>query len=488
MRNMGYRPHTALADLVDNSITAGAKNIAIECSPSSGDHLGWVRVLDDGAGMNKKELFDAMRWGGNGPQVKRAPKDLGRFGLGLKTASFSMGKRLTVVSRKDSITNVLCWDLDIICQSGKWAPTESVHKDDLQYLSKTIFDPNHVGVNGTVILISSLDKLNVDAPTPTAEANNRSVLIDKVMGHLRLVFHRFLEKKSIKLKFGDAQLKAWNLFGLSGESEETAWQKHIEPFSVGRIQARTFILPHHKNITSEQHKMLAGPLGWNAHQGFHIYRADRLIVAGGWLGFSKPEEHCKLARVVIDLPNDVDESWGLDVIKSKIAPPAILLADIERIARAARSEAMQRYGFHGEREAPEVGAVVDASCITAFWRQIPGKNSVLFRINRGHPLVETLVQNLSDIDKADAFIHALERLLPVSAILQQPAKSTHGLTVEPDEKELNDLRYALTMVIDWFQQTGKSQEESVQTALSSQPFSKFSEILRKSIKQNLKND
>ena len=225
--------------------------------------------------------------------------------------------------------------------------------------------------------------------------------------------------------------------------------------------------------------MLAGPSGWNAHQGFFAYRADRLILAGGWLGFSKPEEHCKLARVTVDMPNDVDQSWGLDVIKSKITPPAILLGDMERIAKAARSDAMKRYGFHGQKEAPEAGQASEEAGVTAFWKQILGKNNVLFRINRGHPLVEALVQNLDDTDKADAFIHSFERLLPVAAIMQQPAKTTHGLIAEPDEKELNDLLCALQMVIEWFEQTGKSTEEAEQIALASQPFTKFPAILKK---------
>ena len=225
--------------------------------------------------------------------------------------------------------------------------------------------------------------------------------------------------------------------------------------------------------------MLAGPSGWNAHQGFFAYRADRLIVAGGWLGFSKPEEHCKLARIAIDLPNEVDESWGLDVIKSKITPPAILMGDMERIARAARSEAMKRYGFHGEKEAFVTSRASEEAGFTAFWKQVQGKNDVLFRINRGHPLVEALVQNMSDTDRADAFIHSFERLLPVAAIMQQPAKSTHGLVAEPDEKELKDLLHALRMVVEWLCQTGKPKKEAEQTALSLQPFVKFPEVIKR---------
>jgi hypothetical protein len=483
MRNMGYRPHTALADLVDNSITAGAKNVRIEVDPSSGNRSGWVRVEDDGRGMNREELFKAMRWGGDGPLKKRDSKDLGRFGLGLKTASFSMGKRLTVVSKMDGKVNVLSWDLENIGKTGKWIPIEGVHSEDLPHLEGTIHDPSHQDASGTVVLITDLDKLKVDARTVDGEANNRSALISLITGHLRLVFHRFLEGKSLRLKFGESQLKAWNLFGRTGANEETAWQKPIEKLSDGKITIRPFVLPHHKDLTPEEHKMLAGPLGWNAHQGFFIYRENRLIMAGGWLGFSKPEEHCKLARVVVDLPNDVDESWGLDVIKSKITPPAILMGDMERIAKAARSEAMKRYGFHGEKEAPETGLESEDAGVKAFWRQIPGKHNVLFRINRGHPLVEALVQNLDDPDKADAFIHSFERLLPVAAIMQQPSKTTHGLIAEPDEKELNDLMFALRMVIETFRSYGKTKEDAEQTALACQPFAKFPEILKKHLSQ-----
>lgn len=138
---------------------------------------------------------------------------------------------------------------------------------------------------------------------------------------------------------------------------------------------------------------------------------------------------------------------------------------------------MKRYGFHGEKEAPEAGQAADEAGVRAFWNQIPSKSNVLFRINRGHPLVEALVQNLNDTAKADAFLHSFERLLPVAAIMQQPSRTTHGLIAEPDEKELNDLLYALRMVIEWFKQTGKSQEEAVQIALSTQPFIKFSEAI-----------
>ena len=223
MRNLGYRPHTALADLVDNSITAGAKNVLIEVEPASGSREGWVRIEDDGRGMTSGELYQAMRWGGDGPLAKRDAKDLGRFGLGLKTASFSMGKRLTVVSKKKGSTNALRWDLENICSTGKWIPVEGVDENDLKYLTGTLRYPDHGSVSGTVVLITKIDKLKVDARTSSSEENNRAALIHTIMGHLRLVFHRFLERKSLKLKFGAGQLAPWNLFGPTGHTEDPSW-------------------------------------------------------------------------------------------------------------------------------------------------------------------------------------------------------------------------------------------------------------------------
>ena len=126
MRSIGYRPHTALADLVDNSVTAKASLVQIELSPSDSQGTGWIRIDDNGDGMDPKELLEAMRWGGTGPLVRRKSNDLGRFGLGLKTASFSMGRRLTVVSTKNGVTTALRWDLDHICSTGKWQLLEGL--------------------------------------------------------------------------------------------------------------------------------------------------------------------------------------------------------------------------------------------------------------------------------------------------------------------------------------------------------------------------
>lgn len=475
MRSIGYRPPTAIADLIDNSIAAAAKNIEVHVEPATEKHRGWVKISDDGSGMSAEELFEAMRWGGAGPQASRKRNDLGRFYLGLKTASFSIGKRLTVVSKKDGCTSALRWDLEAVCMSGKWLPLEGVEQEDLAHFQGTILDPKDKRRSGTVVLISDVDKMKVGSRSLESEERNKSGLILAISSHLRVVFHRFLERKTIRIKFGSMDLQPWNLLGPSGRAEEQSWVKDAEPLFGGKVKVRTFIIPHHKYLSEETHKNLGGPGGWNAHQGFFIYRNDRLIMPGGWLGYSRPEEHCKLARVVVDLSNDTDEAWSLDVMKSKVSPPAALAADIERIARKARVEAMKRYGFHGEKEAAKSNGLGSA----AFWKQIVDEKnrSVVFRVNRGHPLVEALIQNLEGQAQADAFLRAFERLLPVSAIMQQPARTTNGLGSEPDEGELADLRKAFEMVVDVLRRAGSSEKEATEVAKASEPFARFADLM-----------
>lgn len=464
MRSFGYRPHTALADLVDNSITAGASSISIDLSPSHGAQLGWVRVVDDGKGMTSDELYEAMRWGGRGPNQQRKANDLGRFGLGLKTASLSMGKRLTVISAVRGSPVALRWDLDVVEKTGKWTPLEGIDDSDLHLVEREI---TALKKQGTIVLVTALDKLRVDAFSEKHQQANRSGLIEQIRNHLRLVYHRFLDSDKVTMKLGASKLSGWNLFSANGRLEEPSWLKSKEHLSNKSVEVRTFILPHHKALTPEQHEILGGPLGWNAHQGFIIYRAGRMIRSGGWLGFSKPEEHCKLARVAIDLPNASDDSWGLDVIKSKVTPPAILLGDIERIARAARKDAAERYRVHGEKDATtdEDGA--------AFWKQLAGNKSVFFRINRGHPLVEALVQSVARKEQGEAFLHAFERTLPISAILQQPAKTTHGLVEDPSIDELRQLAIALKLTADLLRKTGMTREEALASALECTPFARL---------------
>jgi hypothetical protein len=468
MRNIGYRPETAIADLVDNSITAKATKVQIEICPTTEHARGWVRIEDNGEAMTGGQLVEAMRWGGKGPKAKRDVSDLGRFGLGLKTASFSFGRRLTVISQRSGELNTYRWDLDQIERKG-WTLLKGIDPQDAEYLkSCELLKANHRGP-GTIVLVTEIDRLRGDG-SQLHQSAMKTTLFRTISDHLGLVFHRFLDARKLSLKLGAVTVKGWNLFSPDGAEGEKKWLKSKEVLQSGRVKVATYVLPHHKNLSEEEYVRLGGPLGWNQHQGFIVYRSDRLIVPGGWLGCGKSEEQYKLARIAIDLPNVLDEVWGLNVMKSKVSPPAIVRGDLERIASAARRDAAATARFHGELIAATVDDPDEKPVGNPFWKQINGKRDVKFRINRAHPLVEALVQSTNDKRFADAFLHSFERLLPVAAILQNPKKSTDALAEEPTAEELNQLAVAVQHSAEVLVKMGFSELAAYEEVLSVRPF------------------
>ncbi len=119
LRSIGYDLPTAVADIIDNSLTASARQVDIVFHWAGAN--SWICILDDGIGMPDRKLFEAMRPGSQNPLQTRSSNDLGRFGLGLKTASFSQARRLTVITKttRGSIA-VREWDLDYVEREDEW--------------------------------------------------------------------------------------------------------------------------------------------------------------------------------------------------------------------------------------------------------------------------------------------------------------------------------------------------------------------------------
>src|SRR3954468_801876 len=176
IRDLGYSFEVAVADLVDNSITAKASSIKIYCVSQPTVVFG---LLDDGIGMTESELVEAMRMATKSPHEKRPKDDLGRFGLGLKTASFSQCRKLTVISKKEGTLCIRQWDLDYISQKNAWlliTPNEFGDHPLLEQLNKLN--------NGTLVCWENNDRIS---------KKDFSGLIVRLRNHLALVFHRFLE-------------------------------------------------------------------------------------------------------------------------------------------------------------------------------------------------------------------------------------------------------------------------------------------------------
>ena len=285
-RAIGYSLETAIADIIDNSISANAKNIYINRLWRGGQSV--ITIKDDGVGMNSLEIIHAMRPGAQNPLSDRSETDLGRFGLGLKTASFSQCRKLSVLSKRNGENSAFwTWDLDYVSQCDKW--------ELLQWMPEEFKGELDNLQSGTLVVWSDLDRV---LPAQTAEIDDNakrkfSDTLDKVKNHLVMTFHRFIEEKAIKIFWCEHEIEAWNPFFLN----ETKTQELPTEIINGGAKMKGYVLPHKNNFSSEQaYKKAEGMNGYPAMQGFYIYRGNRLLLAGDWLGLFRKEEHYKMVE------------------------------------------------------------------------------------------------------------------------------------------------------------------------------------------------
>ena len=398
LRDIGYTLDAALADIVDNSISADAKHVRIfaECDP---ERSPVIAIVDDGAGMSEAELIEAMRPGSRSPLDERGSADLGRFGLGLKTASFSQCRRLTVVSRNGTGTAAATWDLDFVAERDEW-------------LVQLVDDPASVpfagelGDRGTLVLWEKLDRLRVTAP-PDDKWSNFDTTVDQACRHLELVFHRFLSGEP------NTPRVAMSLNGASLEPFDPFHSKHPavvrepndpEVFRLGDhdIKLQTFTLPHHKRLTPAEWDHYGGPEGYVRNQGFYLYRAKRLIVWGTWFGLAKQTEMTKLARVRIDIPNGLDAEWKIDVRKASAQPPYAMRKKLRCLIETIQGTSKRVYTSRGTRR--------QSGQQFPFWLPMQVQNEISYRIDPEHPILAEFRDQLPDADHQARFRNILTML------------------------------------------------------------------------------
>jgi hypothetical protein len=426
LRAYGYSLNSAIADLIDNSITAKAKNVWITLRWDG--EKSWITIRDDGIGMSEEQLSKAMVAGSQSPLDQREQHDLGRFGLGLKTASLSLARSLTVASKtKGTPVAVRRWDLDYIAeqQTNEWRLLKTGRNNSGEKL-EGIETRN----SGTLVLLENLDKLcSGTVATSPSHRDEFYHQIDSLRDHLGMIFHRFLSAPSrLKIYINgetEAQLvKPWDPFFSKHTATEPKPLIKI-PFGKTTTFVRGFILPHKDMLTQDEYEEAGGPLGWNAHQGFYVYRGDRLLVSGSWLGLRegvskwRAEEHYKLARIRVDIPNEMDSDWKIDVKKSLATPPQNVALALVRYASQVRSEAREIFahrGKYGKRKRDEkIGKV---------WlvKQTRGQNT--YRLDRNHPVIKSFLDRLGGRSKeVEAIFRLIEETVPVEQIWLDSAES-----------------------------------------------------------------
>jgi hypothetical protein len=470
LRGTGYSLETALADLIDNSIAASARSVDVTLEWNDGEP--YAIIADDGNGMSEERLITGMRFGGAGPAVVRESTDLGRFGLGLKTASLSQCRRLSVASRRDGVTAAFCWDLDHIRKTGEaWELIEGL-PSTVAHLA----GPLDERASGTLVFWDRIDfgRLREKPTLKTFLAG-----IERAERHLAMVFHRFLggDARRLRLTINGVRVMGWDPFL---EENGATIPRPEQPLDSGgeRIVVRGFILPHPDRFPNATALEIAGgPDGWAAQQGFYVYREKRLLSAGGWLGIGGSrawtrEEFSRLARVRIDLPNTIDEDWRIDIRKAQARPPETLRPQLESIAGDVRRIARQVFFHRGRRVDNKA-----ADGVARVWEVKPPTSPRRYVIRRDHPLVRMLQGRLGrDAGLLESFLELTERTVPVDRIWLETVENGPPVAPGSDPSGYSALIESARSIVRSMIAAGSDRGAAIEAVSRMEPFDALVDI------------
>lgn len=390
LRSVGYTNETAIADILDNSISGAATEIEL--------YFDWdnrrIIIADNGFGMDYQELMDAMEIESADPNEMRPSEDLGRFGLGMKTASFSMAKKLLVISKKNSTISNAEWNLNTVASEDKWEISEYDESEILMILESidTYIQYNN-WKQGTLIIISELDRL-IDETNIEKSKKNFYKMIRNIKSHIAITFHRFMEEDALKISVNGNKLEAWNPFWIkSPATMELAREELFD--GKNEVVVEPYILPHKSKYNSEEEfKEAAGVKDWRGHQGFYVYRNRRLLVYGTWFGKFKKEPAYNLARIKLDMSADSDFEWDIDIKKSKATLPVAIEEQITQIAYLAIEKSVAVYNSRGVYNRKNTSNNTSLKYVWEQRKNISG--NYMFYLNKKHPM---LLKILSGMDE-----------------------------------------------------------------------------------------
>ena len=454
LRDIGYSLETAMSDIMDNSITAGATHIWIITDACGDDPM--IALVDDGKGMTEDELIAAMRPGSRNPRAARDEPDLGRFGLGLKSASFSQCRRLTVVSRKEGRTSAAVWDLDDVAERNDWAVQLP---DDVENIPAV----QQLGPTGTLVLWQKLDRLTGGIAHNTAR---RSEIINQRIAeterHLRLVFHRFMQGSgALRILLNGRQLQPLDPFARHHRATIVDPEETL-PLAGGVVTIQSFTLPHHKQMSTSEWDEIGGPEGHLKSQGFYLYRGRRLIVHGTWFGLCRQSELTKLSRIRIDIPNCMDADWKIDVKKSSAQLPPVVRDRLRRVIERIQSASKRTYIRRGQK-------LVDHERLP-MWNRVQADGQIRYRPNIEHPAFSAFADSLP-AELRNGFFNCIALVgasLPVEALHADIAGTAEQ--VVPDRIDEASLVQAVRATLQVLTGAGKEISEIIALMKDVDPF------------------
>lgn len=464
-RAIGYSLEAAVSDLLDNSISAKANNIIIQYWTSAEPYIA---LLDNGCGMSEATLTESMRYGCVDPTSVRDEGDLGRYGLGMKTASLSQCRCLTVVSKQNGQTNARRWDLDYIKKTGKWSLIV-LNPDEISLLPlmKNLNDFK----SGTLVLWQGLDKVfagEIDIDTAMSEK------MSSVNKHLALVFHRFLPggdvKEKIMIKMNGDNIIGFDPF-FTEKSRLIMDEEKIEiPQHNSIVLVQPYILPHPSKMSKIELEKYGGTDGLRRSQGFYIYRNKRLLIWGTWFRMTRMDEFSKLARVRIDIPNTLDELWTLDVKKSAAIPPEIVKNRLKQIISKIIGSSKRTYTFRGKQETRDD--------ISHVWNVFETREGIRYELNPDHPLLEKLCEMIDNNAKCllAKYVYSVASNFPINR-LHNDIFNEKKIVKDSQTEEFENIKEQLKIFLQAAETTDE-RCEILQKLLIVEPFCNYCEKIK----------
>lgn len=478
MRSMGYTFESAVADIIDNSISAHCSFVQMFFPKTPLETMA-VGFLDDGVGMHADTLFEAMRYGSSASEGVRKEDDLGRFGLGLKSASLSQCKVLTVVSKCAESISSYTWDYNYIRKKKNWILKEHT----IDEIKKVPYVDNILALeHGTLVVWRDFDVLEKSSDGQVYNSLND---LKKTVGDsIALIFHRFLSDKKIIIRINNETIKPQDPF-LESHKKTTSKKEFTIALndSQGKersIMVKPFVLPFATDLTEKDKKLLDGIENLRSKQGFYIYRNSRLIIWGTWFGMKPRAELTKNARIRVDIPNTLDDIWSIDIKKQTASIPKRIQQQLKKAVMDAMEISVNKQTHRGRQNK------VDDD-IDYIWDRMEGRdNKFYYQINRESRIFKFVKDKISEQDYVylELLVGEIEKNIPTQQMYVD--KSNEAILVEDTDSRFDDVyQIALTM-IDMMRKLGQSNEEAIVSLMKSEPFCNYKQLPQK-LTQNLES-
>lgn len=482
MRSMGYSFEAAIADIIDNSISANCSVVKLYFPLEATDELV-VGILDDGEGMSADYLFEAMRYGSTDSELERQANDLGRFGLGMKAASLSQCRILTVVSLHEGLLCSYSWDFNYIQKSKQWIVKE-LSQEEIKALPHvdSLIEFQH----GTLVLWQDFDVLEKSSGGLVYDA--LVDLKDIVANNLALIFHNFLSargKDKVKMYVNKEKIKPMDPFLESHPKTTTKKERSIairdSKGNERQIWVKPYILPFATDLNAEHRRLIGGIETLRVKQGFYVYRNNRLIIWGTWFGMKPRSELTKNARIRVDIPNSLDDIWSIDIKKQIASIPKQIQRQLRQTVLEAMEISVKKQTHRGRRE--------NVDDIDYIWDRMEGRDKTFYyQINRENKVFQMVRERMSEDDYTllEILVKEIEQNLPTQQIYID--KSNDAISQEEPDNRLNEVYQLGAYMVSLAKSFGKkSIPEIVSDLMKTEPFCKY-KVIEKQLLENYKDE